>query len=139
MKAGIVWALRLLILTTTLQPCMTGQGIAKQSIGRPSAKVIRLDSNGKKYLPILSGPPESMGMESGLVVLAPGQAVGKHDTKQYEELLIVLAGDGEMVFEDGSKLPVSANSAVYCPPHTEHNVINTGHTALRYIYVAART
>ena len=58
-------------------------------------------------------------MKSGLVVLAPGKSVGKHSTGQNEELLIVLQGQGEMCFKDGSKLPVKANSALYCPPETD--------------------
>jgi mannose-6-phosphate isomerase-like protein (cupin superfamily) len=99
--------------------------------------VIQLDAAGKDYLPILTGPPQSVAMESGLVVLAPNQSVGKHSTKAHEELLIVLDGEGEMLFANGSKLPVKANSAVYCPPQTEHDVKNTGTTTLRYVYVVA--
>lgn len=87
---------------------------------------------------MLSGPPESVTMKSGLVVLPPGKSVGKHSTEQNEELLIVFEGQGEMAFADGSKLPVSADSALYCPPHTEHNVTNTGTGLLRYVYVVAK-
>jgi len=78
-------------------------------------------------------------MRSGLVVLAPGKSVGKHSTEQNEELLVVLEGRGEMTFRDGSKLPVKAQSALYCPPGTEHDVTNTGTGALRYVYVVAGT
>jgi len=105
----------------------------------PRAKVIQLDSSGKDFIPVLSGPPESVNMRSGLVVLAPGKSVGKHSTEQNEELLVVLEGQGEMTFGDGSKLPVRANSALYCPPQTEHNVTNTGTGQLRYVYVVAGT
>lgn len=101
-------------------------------------KVISLDPGGKDYVRILSGPPESAGMKSGLVVLGPGKDVRKHSTENHEELLIVLEGTGEMEFHDGSKLPVIANTAVYCPSHTEHNVVNTGSSRLRYVYVVAR-
>jgi len=105
----------------------------------PRAKVIQLDSSGKDFIPVLSGPPESVNMRSGLVVLAPGKLVGKHSTEQNEELLVVLEGQGEMTFRDGSKLPVKAHSALYCPPQTEHNVTNTGTGQLRYVYVVAGT
>jgi len=44
-----------------------------------------------------------------------------------------------MTFKDGSKLPVKANSALYCPPETEHNVTNSGTVRLRYVYVVANT
>jgi mannose-6-phosphate isomerase-like protein (cupin superfamily) len=110
---------------------------AEAATGRPQAKVIPLDTTGKDYISVLSGPPESVKMKSGLVVLAPGKSVGKHSTQQNEELLIVFEGRGEMTFKDGSKLPVKANSALYCPPQTEHNVTNTGTGLLRYVYVVS--
>jgi mannose-6-phosphate isomerase-like protein (cupin superfamily) len=99
--------------------------------------VVELDSAGKDFLSVLAGPPESVTMKSGLVVLAPNKSVGKHSTGQHEELLVVLEGQGEMSFKDGSKLEVKANHALYCPPQTEHNVTNTGRGMLRYVYVVA--
>jgi mannose-6-phosphate isomerase-like protein (cupin superfamily) len=45
--------------------------------------------------------------------------------------------DRVMTLKDGSKLQVKANSAVYCPTQTEHNVINTGTDNLRYLYVVS--
>jgi quercetin dioxygenase-like cupin family protein len=105
----------------------------------PTPKVVLLESSGTDYVPVLSGPPESINMRSGLVVLAPGKSVGKHSTEQNEELLVVLEGQGEMTFRDGSKLLVKAQSALYCPPETEHNVTNTGIGPLRYVYVVAGT
>ena len=105
----------------------------------PTPKVIQLEASGKDYSPVLSGPPESVNMKSGLVMLPPGKSVGKHSTGQNEELLIVLEGQGEMTFKDGSKLPVKAQSALYCPPETEHSVTNTGTGTLRYVYVVAST
>jgi quercetin dioxygenase-like cupin family protein len=103
----------------------------------PRPKVVSLERGGRNYIPVLGGPPETISMRSGLVVLAPGKAVGKHNTESYEELLVVLEGKGEMIFGDRSTLPANANSAVYCPPHTEHDVRNTGAGDLRYVYVAA--
>ena len=108
---------------------------AEPASGKPSAKVIELDTHGKDYLQLLGGPPESVTMQSGLVVLAPQHSVGKHSTHQREELLVVLEGKGEMIFKDKSFLPVEANHAVYCPPHTEHDVKNTCTSVLRYVYV----
>jgi len=106
---------------------------------KPHAKVIPFESRGKAVQPLLSGPPETVTMKSGLVTLAPGQSVGKHSTGQHEEMLVILAGQGEMIFKDGSKLGVAADHALYCPPETEHDVKNTGSEALRYVYVVAST
>ena len=115
-----------------------GPYVAKAGPGTPIPRVIPLQSSGTDVTPVLSGPPESVTMRSGLVVLLPGKSVGKHSTEQNEELLIVLEGQGEMSFKDGSKLPVKANSALYCPPQTEHNVTNTGTGVLRYLYVVSK-
>lgn len=104
---------------------------------KPRARVIKLDSAGRDYQRVLGGPPETVSMRSGLVVLLPNQSVGKHSTKQNEELLIVLQGKGEMIFADGSSLPVQENYAVYCPPQTQHDVKNIGTVSLRYVYVVA--
>jgi len=82
----------------------------------PQPKVIPLGSSGKEVTPVLAGPPESVKMKSGLVILAPGKSVGKHSTEGNEELLVVFEGQGVMTFEGGSKLQMKANSAVYCPP-----------------------
>lgn len=110
---------------------------AGQSALRPRAKVVALDKADNGILPILSGPPESVTMKSGYVVLEPNQSVGKHGTEQHEEILIVLEGEGEMLFRDGSKLSLKAHTALYCPPETEHDVRNTGTAKLRYVYVVA--
>jgi mannose-6-phosphate isomerase-like protein (cupin superfamily) len=104
----------------------------------PSPRVIHLDTAGTNYQPILNGPPESVNMRSGLVVLSPGGDVGVHSTKEYEELVIVLAGQGEMQITAGEPLAMEAGMAVYCPPETEHNVVNTGTVPLRYVYVVAK-
>lgn len=71
-------------------------------------------------------------------MLAPGDSVGSHNTQRNEEVLVVLEGSGETVFGDGSKLPVHANSALYCPPETAYDVLNTGDAVLRYVYVVSR-
>jgi mannose-6-phosphate isomerase-like protein (cupin superfamily) len=113
--------------------------IPAKSQDKPRAKVVELDTRGKDYLQVLAGPPESVKLKSGLVVLAPNKSVGKHSTGQHEELLVVLEGQGEMSFKDGSKLAVKANHAIYCPPETEHNVTNTGRSVLRYVYIVAST
>ncbi len=101
-------------------------------------KVIQANANGNDYLQLLGGPPESMTMRAGKVVLQPGKTVGKHSTENYEELLVLLAGEGLFLLSDGPQLEISAGNVVYCPPDTEHDVKNTGSTPLEYIYVVAK-
>ena len=104
----------------------------------PEVKSMRLDAGGKDDLPLLQGPPETVTMRSGLVVLGPGKSIGRHSTKGNEEIVIVLEGRGEMRFFTGrASVPLEAGTAAYCPPKTEHDVFNTGDTALKYVYVVA--
>ncbi|HXJ87654.1 MAG TPA: cupin domain-containing protein [Candidatus Binatia bacterium] len=130
----------LVFLSIALLPfCSVVSSAADTEKGEPHSKVVLLDAQGKDYLQILAGPPETVTMKSGLVVLAHGKSVGKHSTGKHEEVLVVLSGKGEMTFGDGSTLPVEANHALYCPPKTEHNVTNTGTDELRYVYIVAET
>jgi len=102
-------------------------------------KVVKLDARGKGHLAILSGPPETVTMRSGLVVLEPGKAVGKHSTGANEELLIVLEGTGEFRILEGETMPLVGGTALYCPTNRSHDVFNTGKTTLRYVYITAST
>ena len=104
----------------------------------PAPRVMPLEAAGRDYVPLLQGPPQSVFMHSGLVVLAPGKSVGKHSTKGNEEMLVVLEGQGEMRVAGGKNLPFTNEMALYCPPNTEHDVFNTGSATLRYVYVVSR-
>ena len=123
---------RTAVFTGVLFPLLM---MAQQS--KPRAKVLALQQPGTGVLPLLAGPPETVSMKSGYVVLEPGRSVGRHSTEHHEEMLVVLEGQGEMLFHDGSKLKIEGGTALYCPPETEHDVVNTGAENLRYVYVVA--
>jgi quercetin dioxygenase-like cupin family protein len=80
---------------------------------------------------------DTVGMRSGLMTLAPGQDCGWHSTENYEEMIICLAGSGELASEDGTRRRLAAAQYGYNPPQTRHNVFNTGSEPMRYIYVVA--
>jgi mannose-6-phosphate isomerase-like protein (cupin superfamily) len=105
---------------------------------KPKPKKVELDRTATEYLRILGGPPESVTMRSGYVVLLPEKSVGPHNTESYEELVVVLDGEGDMLFGDGSILQLEPYNVAYCPPGTEHDVRNTGSKPLRYLYIVAR-
>ena len=119
----------------TLTALVLGQG---RSITH-QPRVVNLEMHSNRYQPVLNGPPESAGMESGMVTLEKNESVGKHQTKEYEELLIVLQGEGRMIIAGQPPLSFRSPAAVYCPPRTEHDVQNAGNAPLRYVYVAAKT
>ncbi|MBS4016205.1 MAG: cupin domain-containing protein [Candidatus Latescibacteria bacterium] len=102
-------------------------------------KVINLNKTKGKHFSILAGSPQSVTMCSGLVSLKPGDSVGEHSTKDYEELIIILEGNGIVKVKGQKLIKAKPGIAVYNPPQTEHNVINTSKKPLRYIYVVAKT
>jgi mannose-6-phosphate isomerase-like protein (cupin superfamily) len=105
---------------------------------KPEPKIVALDRDAMEYLRVLGGPPESVTMRSGYVVLLPDKSVGPHSTESYEEMVVVLDGEGEMLFEEGRILQLETYTVAYCPPGTEHDVRNTGSKPLRYVYIVAR-
>jgi mannose-6-phosphate isomerase-like protein (cupin superfamily) len=118
-------------------PSSTSLHLGHQEKSTPKAKVITLDPSTDEYQRVLSGPPETGTMHSGLVILKPGKSVGVHNTEKYEEVLVILEGQGEMRITGGPTMTLGVNSVAYCPPRTEHNVVNTGKGKLRYLYVVA--
>jgi mannose-6-phosphate isomerase-like protein (cupin superfamily) len=101
-------------------------------------RAIQLPSEDKKYLKLLGGPPETVSMQSGYVELLPGESVGLHSTGENEEMLIILSGCGELRSPEMDPLPMHMGCVLYNPPHTPHDVFNSGDQSLRYIYVVSK-
>lgn len=93
-------------------------------------------NNTDDYQPLLNGTPTTCGMRSGRVYLKPGQDCGVHSTESHEEQLVFLAGQGTADIA-GQSLAVGAGRICYIPPHTQHNIRNTGSEPLAYIYCVA--
>jgi mannose-6-phosphate isomerase-like protein (cupin superfamily) len=103
-----------------------------------SEKVVIVElNNNPEYQKLLSGEPQTCGMRSGRVYLAPGEECGLHSTKAHEELLVFLSGKGQLIISEKDKLEVGIGKISYIPPHTDHNVMNTGSEPLMYIYCVA--
>jgi len=84
---------------------------------------------------LLAGPPQNRALQSGQVSLAPGDSVHAHSTEEGEELLIPLAGHGKVIFLGMDPLLLEPGSVLYIPPHSTHQVSNTGAEPLVYVYV----
>jgi len=110
---------------------------AEPAAAAPRPLVVTLDPTTRDYERVLDGPPETCSMRSGYVVLGPGRSVGKHSTEDYEELVVALEGTGKMTLAGGLELRLGPGIVAYCPPHSEHDVTNTGSQPLRYLYVVA--
>jgi len=89
----------------------------------------------KKYLRLLGGDPDSVGLRSGYVRLKPKEEVGHHSTESKEEALIILEGRAKIFFDSYPAFCAADDSFIYIPPYTGHNVKNVGKTILKYIYI----
>ena len=133
-----------LIMTATLSIAFVlGVAIAPLSRAqtpppKPIPRLIELNQAAVGSCDVFKGPPETVTMLSGYMVLAPLKSVGKHSTKGYEESVIVLSGSGEMRITGGPTFRLKPYTVAYSPPMTEHDVINTGIDTLRYVWLVAK-
>ena len=95
--------------------------------------VVELDNSGQNQK-LLDGEPATRGMKSGRVCLAPGRSCGEHSTKDREELLVFLAGRGELLINGKDRFEIGVGKVCYIPPQTPHDVKNTGGEPLVYVY-----
>jgi len=100
------------------------------------AFVVELNDE-SEYQRLLPGQPKTRGMKSGRVYLQAGQDCGQHSTEDREEMLIFLAGQGKAIIDEQEDLEVGIGKVAYIPPHTIHNIQNTGSEPLIYIYCVA--
>jgi quercetin dioxygenase-like cupin family protein len=130
----LLWA-GALLLATALPVAGDGLAAVRQNPRAPSVAYLDLAATGSRD--VLKGPPATAGMHSGYVVLAPGQSVGEHSTEAYEEAVVVFAGVGELRYGDQPPIALRAGAVAYNPPHSTHNVVNTGSGPLRYVYIVS--
>jgi mannose-6-phosphate isomerase-like protein (cupin superfamily) len=100
------------------------------------ALIIDLNENPENQR-LLAGEPQTCGMRSGKVYLAPGKSCGQHSTKDREELLIFLSGGGELLIGENDHYQVGQGKVAYIAPQTAHDVSNTGDKPLIYVYCVA--
>lgn len=94
--------------------------------------------NTDEYQPLLNGQPQTCGMRAGRVYLKPGQSCGQHSTHAHEEILVFLSGQGEAcIGQIESIYQVGKGKIIYIPPHTLHDIKNSGNEPLVYIYCVA--
>ena len=102
-------------------------------------KLVKLQLDSAAYQSVFNGFPETVSIHSGLVTLKPGETVGHHNTEGYEEMIIIFSGEGQMIFTDGKIFNLKYGDIAYCPPHTEHDLKNSGTSLLKYLYIASNT
>lgn len=91
----------------------------------------------QRFLRLFGESSKRSGLASGLVTLKSKESVGLHNTKNKEEVLIILQGQAQVFYGKRSKIKVKNNSFVYIPPQTDHDLKNVGKTILKYVYITA--
>src|SRR3712207_4766020 len=71
------------------------------------------------------------------VVLLPGQGHVRHNHPDSDEILYILAGEGEQMVDDSDTFPVRAGHAVFIPQGAFHSTINTGWEPLTILAIYA--
>lgn len=92
-------------------------------------------SGNEKFTRLLAGVPSTAGMKSGYVILKPGESVGEHKTDAREEAIIILEGKAAVYCEKNLLFTAEAESLIYIPAETIHDIQNAGDKNLRYIYI----
>lgn len=127
----VIFVLVWFVSSLLLEGCLTQKGFR---VSQRKISIINL-RNDSVYQELLAGRPHTCGMRSGRVYLQPGETCGRHSTNQHEEMLVFLAGKGvALIGEEESRFEVGQGKVSYIPPHTIHNIKNTGNEPLVYIY-----
>lgn len=92
----------------------------------------------KRFLRLFGDSGKPKGMAAGLVSLKPKESIGCHNTLGKEEALIILKGLAQVSYGKKSTIKARAQSFVYIPPETDHDVRNIGKSILRYVYLTVR-
>ena len=102
-------------------------------------KIINFSLDINNYQRILNGEKDSSVFHSGLVTLGINDSVGEHNTENYEEMIIVLEGEGTLIINEKETFHLKFGTIGYCPPYIKHDVVNTGVSYLKYIYIAVKS
>jgi quercetin dioxygenase-like cupin family protein len=114
-----------------------GMAVAQRTSNSDTVKYVKKIFKNANAEMVLAEPPDSRGFHSGFVALQAGQDMHEHTTGTFEEILIVLEGQGEALFNGQQSVTLEDGVFLYIPPQTRHSVKNTGAGPMKYIYVAA--
>lgn len=99
-----------------------------------NAIVVELNDK-PEYQRVIAGPPETGGMKVGRVHLEAGKSCGEHTTRENEEVLVFLAGRGELLIgRQREVFEIGVGKVAFIRPETIHDVQNTGSEPLIYIF-----
>jgi mannose-6-phosphate isomerase-like protein (cupin superfamily) len=74
------------------------------------------------------------GFSVGMTLLPPGNATSDHVHDNEVEAWLIISGEGEAKL-GAEKKRVSPETAIFVPPNTSHQLVNTGSEELRMFWV----
>jgi oxalate decarboxylase/phosphoglucose isomerase-like protein (cupin superfamily) len=78
---------------------------------------------------------DATGFSFGVVDLAPGKGHARHNHPGSEEIIYVVAGEGEQMVDDQPPVKVGPGSSIYIPADVYHSTLNTGNQPMQLIVV----
>jgi mannose-6-phosphate isomerase-like protein (cupin superfamily) len=115
------------------------KNIKNNSIKQPQPKVIAFNPDSTSYQEIFEGDKDSVVFYSGVVTIAPNESGHTHSTEIYEEMIVVLEGQGQVRIVNKNNLDLTFGNIALIPPNTEHQIFNTGTKNFKYIYIATKS
>jgi len=91
-------------------------------------KEFRFGDSGPKY--IFRGPK----FEWGILILKPGQTLGKHYHNEVEETFFLLEGKSTMIIND-KEIPAEPGDAFRLEPKDSHDIVNNSDMPAKFIFM----
>jgi oxalate decarboxylase/phosphoglucose isomerase-like protein (cupin superfamily) len=71
------------------------------------------------------------------VLLLPGKGHDRHNHPESDEILYILAGEGDQMVDDGEPFPVRPGQTVFIPKGAFHSTLNTGYEPMVILAIYA--
>jgi oxalate decarboxylase/phosphoglucose isomerase-like protein (cupin superfamily) len=71
------------------------------------------------------------------VILLPGKGHERHNHPESDEILYILAGEGDQMVDDGEPFAVRPGQTVFIPKGAFHSTLNTGYEPMAILAIYA--
>jgi oxalate decarboxylase/phosphoglucose isomerase-like protein (cupin superfamily) len=71
------------------------------------------------------------------VILLPGKGHDRHNHPESDEILYILAGEGDQMVDDGEPIAVRPGQTVFIPKGAFHSTLNTGYEPMVILAIYA--
>jgi oxalate decarboxylase/phosphoglucose isomerase-like protein (cupin superfamily) len=85
--------------------------------------------------PLVSGDSAEVSLMH--VILLPGKGHERHNHPESDEVLYILAGEGDQMVDDAEPRPVRPGDTVFIPKGAFHSTLNTGYEPMVILAVYA--